>query len=129
MMLRIIAAPNSAQSKSLKRDFGLKGRITSVTQRGDGRDLVIGGSIAFLVVLVENRFRHRCGCVAAVAAVLDEYGNDNFRIPIGRKTDKPRVILVLTTLAIVLFSNDLRRSGLAGDIEPRNLRCLAGTLV
>src|SRR5688572_178772 len=64
-----------------------------------------------------------------MSAILDENCNDNFGIPVRRKSDEPGMIFGFATLRIKLLSHDLSRSRFAGDIEtlyPRTRGSSAG---
>ena len=67
------------------------------------------------------------GSFCAPTAILNEGGDDNFRIPIRREAHKPRVVLELLAAQPRLFADNLSRPGFSRHVKPFDLRAVAGT--
>src|SRR5262245_45959796 len=84
--------------------------------------LLIGPLLLYLEVLFIQFLRHRCGRVAAVTTVLDQHRHGDLRILRRRVGDKPGMIAtevgeLFTFYVTALHLDDLRRAGLAGDLD------------
>src|SRR5215469_5209521 len=103
-MERTMAAPNKGQSKSCQNRPETKVRTidellssglrTGVLGHCDVGDRSFGeGSVLLFVVGFQHGVGNRRSPCSAKSHVFDKSGDDNFRIAVGCKTDKPRNIL------------------------------------
>ena len=76
---------------------------------------------AFSTACMTSRAIGAAACAAVLLGALDDHGDGDLRLVGRRERDEPRVQLPVAA--------GLRRAGLAGDLDARDLRRLAGALV
>src|SRR5688572_1490022 len=112
------AAAKSGQSRSLETRLSNIG--PELIFQSDCRGLVLFGFSHFLLVIgIEDGMGHRRRSRSAMTAAFHEDRHNDLWIAIWRVTNEPGVIFVFTSV-VGLSSDDLGRSGFAGDVETLN---------